>query len=120
MSLKHHWKFTCTYALGLKKSDFMEVGRFKKYYVSYGFEDTDLGYELYKRKKTFFLVPMPLYHLTAYNQMQYQNSQLKRLKLLRKTAELFYLQHLNPEIYHLFGNFYRFQKKLPHYLRDLF
>lgn len=120
MSLKHHWKFTCTYALGLKKSDFLEVGRFKKYYVSYGFEDTDLGYELFLRKKKFLLVQTPLFHLTSYNQMQYQNSQIKRLQLLRKTAELFYLQHLNSEIYHLFGNFYRFQKKLPQYFRDLF
>lgn len=119
MSLPNHWKYTCTYALGLRKTDFLATGRFKKYYVSYGFEDTDLGYEMFLRNKTSHLVQTPLLHLTAYDQMQYKNSQIKRLQLLRKTAALFYLQHLNPKIYELFGNFYRFEKPLYQTLRDL-
>lgn len=118
--LSAYWKYTCTYCLGLKKSDFLNVGRFKKYYISYGFEDTDLGYELYKRKKKFKLIKTPLLHLTSYNHMQYKNSKLTRLKLLRKTAALFYLQHLDKEIYHLFGNFYSFEKPFKSFIKDLF
>ncbi len=95
------------------------MGRFKKYYTSYGFEDTDLGYEFSLRKKKSFLIQTPLLHLTAYDQMQYKNSKIKRLQLLRKTAGLFYLQHLNPEIYHAFGNFYSFEKPIRHSIRDL-
>ncbi|MBC7742198.1 MAG: glycosyltransferase [Bdellovibrionaceae bacterium] len=119
MDLPNYWKFTCTYALGLKKKDFLAVGRFKKYYVSYGFEDTDLGYELFLRNKKCSLIKTPLLHLTSYNHMQYKNSHVQRLKLLRKTAGLFYLQHLNPEIYKLFGNFYSFEKPFKSALRDL-
>lgn len=120
MNLADHWKYTCTYALGLHKKDFIKVGRFKKYYVSYGFEDTDLGYELHLHNKKFHLEQKPLFHLTSYNQMQYQNSHVKRLKLLRKTAALFYLQHLDNRIYEMFGNFFHFQKPISSYVRDLF
>ncbi len=120
MSLTNYWKYTCTYALGMKKTDFLTVGRFKKYYVSYGFEDTDLGYELHLREKSFHLVQIPLLHLTAYDKTQYKNSSYKRMILLKKTAKLFYLQHLNPLIHSDFGNFFSFEKPLKNLLRDLF
>lgn len=113
-----YWKYTCTYALGLKKSDFIRAGRFKKYYVSYGFEDTDLGYELHRRKKSFKLVKMPLLHLTSYDQMQYKNSSSKRTQLLKKTAAQFYLQHLDPEIFTVLGNYFRFEKPLINTIKD--
>lgn len=119
MQLSNFWKFTCTYALGLKKNDFLAVGRFKKYYISYGFEDTDLGYEMFKRNKKFKLVQTPLFHLTAYDHMQYRNSQLKRMQLLKKTSALFYLQHLDSKIFDTFQNFYRFEKPFLNKLKDL-
>lgn len=119
MQLPFYWKYTCTYALGISRKNFYEIGLFKKYYISYGFEDTDLGYEAHKRRLRFQLVQTPLYHLTAYDQMQYKNSATKRLQLLRVTAELFFLQHLDPNIYNLLGNFYRSQKPIKSALRDL-
>jgi glycosyltransferase involved in cell wall biosynthesis len=118
--LPQHWKFTCTYALGIKKTDFLAIGMFKKYYISYGFEDTDLGYEAHKRNLRFELVKLPLLHLTAYDQMQYKNSYSKRVKLLKVTAELFYLQHMDREIYHLLGDYYKMQKPFKAFVRDLF
>ncbi|MFZ3229162.1 MAG: glycosyltransferase [Pseudobdellovibrio sp.] len=117
--LENYWKYTCTYALGIKKSEFLKIGRFKKYYISYGFEDTDIGYELFKKNKKFKLVPTALYHLTAYDQMQYRNSQMKRMQLLRKTSALFYLQHLDKHIFETFENFYRFEKSLINRLKEL-
>lgn len=117
-SLPCYWKFTCTYALGIYKKDFIKLGQFKKYYVSYGFEDTDLGYEASLNEFDFKLVKSGLLHQTAYNKMQYSNSKLKRYKLLKKTAELFYLQHLDDKIYKLLGNYYRFQKPIKSLLRD--
>lgn len=119
-ALPHFWKYTCTYALGISKEKFLGLGLFKKYYVSYGFEDTDLGYEAYKKKFRFKMVKTPLLHLTAYDMMQYRNSFTKRFTLLSKTAELFYLQHLDSEIYHLLGNYFRFQKPIKSFLKDLF
>lgn len=118
--LPQHWKYTCTYALGIKKKDFLDIGMFKKYYISYGFEDTDLGYEAHKRKLSFHLVKLPLLHLTAYDQMQYKNSYRKRVQLLKVTAELFYLQHVDKEIFHLLGDYYKMQKPIKAVIRDLF
>lgn len=119
MNLPDYWKYTCTYALGITKADFYNLGMFKKYYVSYGFEDTDLGYEAYLQKYNFKLIKTPLLHQTSYNKMQYNNSKYKRHKLLKKTAELFYLQHLSDEIYNLLGNYYKFQKPIKSFLKDL-
>lgn len=120
MSLPNYWKYTCTYALGISKTQFIKLGMFKKYYISYGFEDTDLGYEAYKKNAKFKLVKKPLFHLTAYNLMQYKNSNTQRYKLLRKTAALFYLQHLDKEIFLVLGNFLRFQKDIRSFIRDIF
>lgn len=119
-NLPNYWKYTCTYALGLSKENFLKLGMFKKYYISYGFEDTDLGYEAYQKKLRFKLIKTPLFHLTSYDKMQYQNSANKRFKLLCVTAELFYLQHLDKNIYHLLGNYYRLQKPVKSFLRDMF
>lgn len=118
--LPQYWKYTCTYALGIKKQDFLDIGMFKKYYVSYGFEDTDLGYEAHKKGLSFQLVKLPLLHLTAYDQMQYKNSFSKRVKLLKVTAELFYLQHVDKEIFHLLGDYYKMQKPFRAAIRDFF
>lgn len=117
--LENYWKFTCTYALGLKKNDFLMCGRFKKYYVSYGFEDTDLGYEMHRRNKKFELVKIPVFHLTAHDKMQYKNSFSRRINLLQKTASLFYLQHLDPKIFHTLRFFFRFEKPLLNIIKDL-
>lgn len=119
-ALPNFWKYTCTYSLGISKKNFLELGLFKKYYVSYGFEDTDLGYEAYKKNLRFHLIKTPLLHLTAYDMMQYRNSFTKRFSLLSKTAELFYLQHLDSEIYQLLGSYFRFQKPFRAVLKDLF
>lgn len=116
--LPDYWKYTCTYALGIRKDKFFEIGLFKKYYISYGFEDTDIGYEAFKKKYKFKFVKIPLLHLTSYDKMQYQNSFSKRFKLLSVTAELFYLQHLDRNIFDLLGNYYRAQKPIKSFIRD--
>lgn len=100
MSLDYFWKYTCTYALALRKQDFYDAGRFRRFYISYGFEDTELGYTLAKMQKKFQLVPETVYHLTSYSQSQYQLSQIKRQLLLKKTAKQFFLSTLDLETYH--------------------
>lgn len=96
--LPEKWKYVCTYALGIRRDEFFKLGRFKRHFISYGFEDTDLGFRMYKQKKKFKLVKTPLLHLTNYSQMQYQNSSFKRHELLSVTAKLFFLDHLDLEI----------------------
>ena len=97
----------------------MSIGRFKKYYISYGFEDTDLGFEMHLRRKKFKLIKTPLLHLTSYDQMQYKNSNSRRAKLLRVTAAKFYLQHLDSDIFAVVGNYFRFEKPIASRIRDL-
>lgn len=97
-TLQNPWKYVCTYALGIRKQDFFELGRIRRHFISYGFEDTDLGFRFYKKNKKFKLVQTSLFHLTNYSQMQYQNSDFKRRELLSITAKVFYLDHLDPEI----------------------
>lgn len=114
------WKYTCTYALGISKADFYDCGRFKRHFVSYGFEDTDIGFRMSRKKKKFKLIPKPLLHLTNYSTMQYQNSKFLRDQLLRKTSKLLYLDNLDAEIYKAFHFYYNFEKSLFAIIRDLF
>jgi glycosyltransferase involved in cell wall biosynthesis len=118
--LHNYWKYTCTYALGMSKSDFYDCGRFKRHFISYGFEDTDLGFRLYQKNRKFKLIQQPLLHLTNYNSMQYQNSKFLRDQLLRKTSKLLFLDHLDMEIFEAFKFYYQFEKPLFCQLRDIF
>jgi glycosyltransferase involved in cell wall biosynthesis len=119
-SLVNPWKFVCTYALGVKQQDFFDLGRIRRHFISYGFEDTDLGFRFYKCQKKFRLIKRPLLHLTNYSQMQYQNSDFKRRELLSKTAKIFFLDHLDLEIGDTLRIFLGGEKNLLELLKDRF
>lgn len=100
VSLEKYWKYTCTYGLAMAKNDFYLAGRFPHFYVSYGFEDTELGYRLAELGKKFHLEPLRLLHLTSYSLSEYQYSRKKRQILLERTAKLFFLNTLEIENFH--------------------
>lgn len=107
MEVSDHWKMTCTYALAIDKSLFNQLGRFRRNFIRYGFEDTDLGYRMYKNNCRFFLDQTPLLHLTQ----SQENTQsfiykLKKMNRIQKMAKVFYLSNLDPKIYQLFHSFY--------------
>lgn len=126
-SLPNYWKYTCTYALALKKSFFEKVGCFDLNYTSYGFEDTELGYCLFKSSATFYMENSPVYHLTPINNhLQYGQSKFRRSFLLSKSAQVFYLNHLDEKIFNTFlflilypFSFYIFFCKLKERLKAL-
>ena len=94
------WKYVCTYGLSLLKKDFEEIGAFGKNFVFYGFEDTDLGYRLFKQNKKFLLSDIKVYHQAPSDTERGNwNSFLLRQKQLSKTAKIFFYRHLEPEIY---------------------
>lgn len=100
------WKYTCTYCLALRREDFFSVGRFRRAFVSYGFEDTDLGYRLFRKGLRFHLSKLATLHLTP--PIQAMNSggyQYKRFLALSKTAKIFFLSNLDLDIYHHFHNY---------------
>lgn len=111
--LPMYWKYTCTYCLLVRRDDFAAVGRFKRNYTTYGFEDVDLGFELAKMGRRFKLLHEKVLHLTPPRRAsEYGRSGLKRHRLLSKTAKTFFRQHLDPEIYDHFKVFMRESPRL--------
>lgn len=101
--LSDFWKYTCTYALSLKKEAFKEVGWFRKTYCFYGFEDTDLGLQLMRRNARFHFHDVPVFHLFHETERsEFRNSFFHRQKLLKNTARIFYHNTLDPEAYRVF------------------
>lgn len=82
------WKYISTNTLCLKKSAFNQVGRFRKNYTCYGFEDTDLGYRLYQAGFRFKLNPVDTYHL--FRSSEFLDSELLRRRLLGFSANVFF------------------------------
>ena len=110
------WKYVCTYGLSLHKKDFVEAGAFGKNFVFYGFEDTDLGYRLFKQNKKFRLSDIEVYHQTSPNKAQgHGNSFLLRQKQLAKTAKIFFYRHLEPEIYEELSIYMRQERPLSYF-----
>lgn len=101
--LNDYWKYTCTYALSLKKSQFKEVGWFRKTYCFYGFEDTDLGLQLMRKGAKFHFHNVSVFHLFhETGRSEFRNSFFHRQKLLKNTARIFYHNTLDNEAYKVF------------------
>lgn len=99
-SIPFFWKYTCTYGLSVKTADFKNAGWFRKTFVYYGFEDTDLGYRLANQGKKFLLNPMITYHIdTPADRTEYRQSHFERHLILSKTAKVFFLNTLDLNIF---------------------
>ena len=77
----------------------MNYGRFNRNFIGYGFEDTDLGYRLYKANKKFLLSGIRCYHQPIERNRKEHKSFFKRHNQLAKTAKIFFYNHLDTEIY---------------------
>ncbi len=94
------WKYTCTYGLSVPAKLFKRVGWIRKGFVFYGFEDVELGYRLARVGARFHLNDTVTFHLFHKNERsEFHNSDYLRQALLAKTAQIFYLGRLEPEIY---------------------
>lgn len=102
-SLPFYWKYTCTYCLAVPKEHFNAVGRFRKSFTSYGFEDTDLGYRLHKKCLKFHLAKNETLHLTpSQSRFSGSSASYQRFIALNKTAKTFFLLNLDLDIYQHF------------------
>ena len=113
--VKSPWKYICTYGLSLSREDFQSVGAFGKNFTFYGFEDTDLGYRLFKKNKTFLLSDIHVYH-QAPDQRQQKHNPSQRYSQLSKTAKIFFYRHLDPEIYEELKIYMSQQRNLYYFL----
>ena len=96
---KSPWKYVCSYGLGLSKKDFEAAGRFGKNFCFYGFEDTDLGWRLFKAGKTFLLSDINVYHQPPLKKAWERRGYFHRHRQLSKTAKIFFYRHFDPAIY---------------------
>ncbi|HRO68215.1 MAG TPA: glycosyltransferase, partial [Pseudobdellovibrionaceae bacterium] len=97
------WRYTCTYCLAMPRAALEKVGPFREVFDSYGFEDTDLGYRLYRAGYRFHLWKKRTYHLTPpKRKSRYYHSMWMKQLLLAKTGKIFFLSNLDPEIYRVF------------------
>ncbi len=107
-NIEHSWKYVCTHTLSLPTDLFKKMGWFRKNYIFYGFEDTDLGYRLVREGHSLHLSECQVYHLYHRTQRsEFQNSAVLRHSLLRNTARIFYHHWLDPEIFTLFNGMLR-------------
>lgn len=94
------WKYTCTYGLSISARLFKRVGWIRRGFVFYGFEDVELGYRLARVGARFHLNDVVTYHLFHRNERsEFHNSDYLRQSLLAKTAQIFFLGLLEPDIY---------------------
>lgn len=101
--LADYWKYTCTYALAIKKNDFINLGRLRRNFIRYGFEDTDLGFRLFKANRKFLLEKTPLLHLTNKPDLtQGFLFKLYKMNRISPMAKTFYKLNLDSEIYSKF------------------
>jgi len=99
-SLDCKWKYICTYCLFLARKSFDSSGGFRTSFCSYGFEDTDLGYQLQNMGDNFYYLDMPVYHFEPQkSKSEYGNSFFKKRRLMYHSAQTFYFSYLDERIY---------------------
>lgn len=82
------WKYISTNTLCLRTELFKRVGRFRKNYTCYGFEDTDLGWRLYQEGQKFKLNDFPTYHL--FRRSEFFHFYFIKKILLSRSANIFF------------------------------
>ena len=102
------WKYTCTYCLCVDRKLFWKVGAFDRSLLTYGFEDTQFGYQAFREGARFHLLKHPVYHLTDdLHEFRFGLFSTKRRRLLAQSAQHFYFNHLDSDIFMHFWNFMR-------------
>ena len=82
------WKYISSHSLSLAKELFLKAGRFRTNHIFYGFEDTDLGYRLYKMGRRFMLKPAASYHVFRMEELLYPPFWKNRM--LGLSAQIFF------------------------------
>lgn len=62
MALDHPYKYVCSHSLALRADLFRSVGGFRRRFECYGFEDTELGYRLWRSGARFRLTDGVVHH----------------------------------------------------------
>ena len=101
------WKYVCTYSMALRRKTFDEIRPFRPEFCEYGFEDTELGFRLYKAGLRFHLSKRPVFHLyprvseqaRLHDSWSVHFDERTRFQTISRTAALFYRMHRDPSIF---------------------
>jgi glycosyltransferase involved in cell wall biosynthesis len=66
MQMPQPWRYTSTYCLAMRRSDFVNLGGFRLWYSKYGFEDTDLGTRAHRRGLRLQRSESDVFHLAPH------------------------------------------------------
>ena len=93
------WEYTCSHSLSIAADYFKKVGWFRKTFIFYGYEDTELGFRLWRSGARFKLNDQEVFHLYhADERSEFGNSHDHKI-LLTKSAPTFYFHTLDDEVY---------------------
>jgi glycosyltransferase involved in cell wall biosynthesis len=94
------WKYVCTYGLILSRKLLDEIGWIRKTYTFYGFEDTEIGYQVALKNQKYKLSNVTSYHqFHGKERSEFFNRQGRRQKVLARTAKVFYHNNLKSDIF---------------------
>jgi glycosyltransferase involved in cell wall biosynthesis len=114
--IEDKWKYLCTHSLCISKKTLDQFGNFETNFIYYGFEDTDLGYKL--RDLKFKLNEKPVCHRFHQNsRSEFFNSKFIRKLLLARTAQIFFIIHLEKNIYQTFIDLMSSEFKIRSFLK---
>lgn len=103
MEQENYWRWTSTFLLGVRREALLKAGLFKKSFVTYGFEDTELGLRLHKLGHRFHLSSLKAYHLHQSDELsEYKNDLGYKKRLLRISADRLFRHHPSKEVYEIF------------------
>ncbi|HMN68042.1 MAG TPA: glycosyltransferase, partial [Bdellovibrionales bacterium] len=102
------WKFASTFCLSVKREHFFKLGRFRRSFHKYGFEDTDLGYRADRAGLKFHRSSTAVYHFRHdRGRSEYRHRPRLKQKLLRDSARVFYLNNPEPRLQHVLSQYLR-------------
>jgi glycosyltransferase involved in cell wall biosynthesis len=97
------WKYFMTYCLSIQKSLFIKAGGFRTNYISYGYEDLDLGYRIIKLNPKLQFLVEKVYHLYHFDQKSSEYGMIKAFRKfqLAMTSRTFVAQNQTFQIEYL-------------------
>ncbi|MCB0367034.1 MAG: glycosyltransferase family 2 protein [Bdellovibrionales bacterium] len=94
------WRYVSTFCLSIKRKQFKDLGWFRRTFLAYGFEDTDLGFRAHREGLRFYLSPQRVFHLHhPFLRSEYFHSALFKDLLLSRSVRTLFLNNLNDEIF---------------------
>lgn len=100
MELDYPWRFMLSHSISMKTQLFKSVGWFRENFTSYGYEDLELGWRFVKAGTTLQLLDLDLYHQSRGDySTEFGGNHRDKLRLLGRSARVFYRHNLSPEVY---------------------